>query len=103
MSKNVPYTPSNVRRAHARIMTGENLPPLPPVNGPHELNIINEYAYALLAEAARDLTPREISFVGNMCKTNSLTKKQDKWLRDLYKKYMQIDIPPSDDPVATAA
>jgi translation initiation factor RLI1 len=91
--KNVPYSPANVRKSSARILSGENLPQLPPINGPHELNVINEYAYALLAEAVRDMTPREVSFVANMCKANALTKKQDKWLRDLYKKYAQIEIP----------
>jgi hypothetical protein len=88
----ITYSPNNVLTCITDIVTGAYSPKLPDVNGPHELNDINKCAYALLHEKTRYLTPREIGFLGNMTKANSLTKKQKKWLTDLMKKHLGVSI-----------
>lgn len=92
MTNLIPYNSANVSVIINGIIEGEYKLELPPVNGPHELNEINLAAKAILRAALDDLTPYELSFVANMGKVNGVTKKQRKWLCDLFKKHVGYEL-----------
>jgi len=86
------YDPRHLRVAVDSITMGTHKLDIPKHPRDVELNDSNRLAYAILYHNALDLLPREISFLGTVSGTNYLTDKQRKWLGDLAKRYLDIDI-----------
>jgi hypothetical protein len=88
MTNLVPYTAGNLTVISKGVSDGSYSLALPPAGGPTELNAINIAAYTIIKEGMFDLKPREMGFLGNMTKANAVTKKQRKYLCDLFLKHV---------------
>ena len=56
------------------------------------LNDANIAAYATLKEGLMDLTPKQVSFLGNMTKAGSISAKQCKYLSDLFELHVGLPL-----------
>lgn len=92
MTNLVPYTAGNLTVISKGVSDGTYSLALPPAGGPTELNPINIAAYTIIKEGMFDLKPREMGFLGNMTKANAVTKKQRKYLCDLFLKHVGYDL-----------
>jgi hypothetical protein len=93
----VPYNPKAVQEATTRVTLGDRRLVIEADGGPTQLNDINIAAYTLLKEVLFQLRPNEIQFLGGMTKVNSISQRQRKWLRDLLKKHLGINL--DDEPL----
>lgn len=96
MTNLVPYTAGNLQVITKGVSERSYSLSLPAAGGPTELNAINIAAYAVIKEGMFDLKPREMSFLGNMTKANAVTKKQRKYLLDLFKTHVGYDLDEED-------
>jgi len=86
------YTPIEVATAVRDVYRRTEVLNIPKDGGPHNLNHINLAAYLLLKECLYELAPKEIGFLGNLTKVNSVSLRQRAWLKALLKKHLSIDI-----------
>ena len=92
MTNLVPYTAGNLKTISKGVSDGTYTLAIPPAGGPTELNAINIAAYTVIRDGMFDLKPREMGFLGNMTKANAVTKKQRKYLLDLFKTHVGYDL-----------
>jgi hypothetical protein len=87
----IKHSPEVVSACVAEVTTGKYKLQVPSADGPNELNDINLAAYAILKEALFQLTQKEAGFVGQMVRTNAVSVKQRRWLKDLFKRHIGYD------------
>lgn len=92
MSNLIKYSPGNLTTISKGVADRSYKLDLPIAGGPTELNAINIAAYTIIEQGLFNLKPREMAFLGNMTKTNAVTKKQRKYLCDLFLKHVGYDL-----------
>jgi hypothetical protein len=88
----VKFSADAIEQAVEDVITKKRALVVPKDERPLGLNDINLAGYALLEEALYDLQPKELQFVAQMARASYITEKQRKWLKDIAKKYLAINI-----------